>query len=161
MSLHLTSFQLIWMAGMRPSLPWWSVFAKFNGRHWIDGFTILAFLWAAWPTAFWLVAATMNWVASQSMTQLAVTATNHSAFSSDKMRSFEMRSDKVRWDLLYESWFTQHDSVQVFMWCPVKMDSCQNDPHFIKSNGPYAMQILLSLQDPTYNIVHLNFMCIA
>jgi len=34
----------------------------------------------------WLVAATENWVAPQRTTaQLAVAATNHNAFSSDKM----------------------------------------------------------------------------
>ena len=35
-------------------------------------------------------------------TQFAVAATNHSALSSDEMRSVVMRSDEVSWDELYE-----------------------------------------------------------
>ena len=52
--------------------------------------------------ALWLVAATANSVVRCEATQLVVAAANHSALSSD-----EMRSDEMRWDAWYERLFRE------------------------------------------------------
>jgi len=53
--------------------------------------------WTARSTAFWLVAATANWVVRRDVTQIVIAAIRCSALSSNEMRSNKMRSDEMGW----------------------------------------------------------------